>query len=140
MIVDKLITRGFQEDNNTLLACNGIGLVNLLRAGTQWLENHVAVVNGLNVFPVPDGDTGTNLALTVRAISDHLKGNEACRITAKVPRNTIAINKKAETMIEAIDISFKILERKIHNLWKDVKIRNRHAKVARLAKRGVIRF
>ncbi len=32
-------------------------------------------LNRINVFPVPDGDTGTNLALTVRAISDGLKPN-----------------------------------------------------------------
>jgi len=30
-------------------------------------------MNRINVFPVPDGDTGTNLALTVRAIADHLR-------------------------------------------------------------------
>src|SRR5688500_8226760 len=30
-------------------------------------------LNRINVFPVPDGDTGTNLALTVRAIADHLR-------------------------------------------------------------------
>jgi len=30
-------------------------------------------LNRINVFPVPDGDTGTNLSLTVRAISDHLR-------------------------------------------------------------------
>ncbi|MGB0543237.1 MAG: DegV family protein [Longimicrobiales bacterium] len=32
-------------------------------------------MNRINVFPVPDGDTGTNLALTVRAIGDHLRGS-----------------------------------------------------------------
>jgi DAK2 domain fusion protein YloV len=30
-------------------------------------------LNRINVFPVPDGDTGTNLALTVQAITDHLE-------------------------------------------------------------------
>ncbi len=32
-------------------------------------------LNRINVFPVPDGDTGTNLALTVRAIAEHLSVN-----------------------------------------------------------------
>ena len=32
-----------------------------------------AELNRINVFPVPDGDTGTNLTLTVRAIADHLR-------------------------------------------------------------------
>jgi hypothetical protein len=34
-------------------------------------------LNRINVFPVPDGDTGTNLALTVRAIADHLRESGA---------------------------------------------------------------
>jgi DegV family protein with EDD domain len=34
-------------------------------------------LNRINVFPVPDGDTGTNLALTVQAIADHLRKNDS---------------------------------------------------------------
>ena len=30
------------------------------------LENNKKIVNDLNVFPVPDGDTGTNMALTIQ--------------------------------------------------------------------------
>ena len=30
------------------------------------LENNKGIVNELNVFPVPDGDTGTNMALTIQ--------------------------------------------------------------------------
>ena len=36
------------------------------------LENHKAAVNDMNVFPVPDGDTGTNMALTVKAAAGEL--------------------------------------------------------------------
>lgn len=39
-------------------------------------------LNRINVFPVPDGDTGTNLALTVRAISDHLENNKDREVSA----------------------------------------------------------
>ncbi|NJN96862.1 MAG: DAK2 domain-containing protein [Anaerolineales bacterium] len=49
------------------MAATGEGLKAMLRAGGQWLEAHVQVVNNLNVFPVPDGDTGTNMVLTMRA-------------------------------------------------------------------------
>ena len=62
-----LIPQGFQVKDNIVLACNGVGLKNLLQAGRQWLEAHVNIVNGLNVFPVPDGDTGTNMVLTMRS-------------------------------------------------------------------------
>lgn len=62
-----LATPGLTIENGMILTCNGAGLKNLLEAGTQWLELHKEVVNGLNVFPVPDGDTGTNMLLTMRA-------------------------------------------------------------------------
>ena len=35
--------------------------------GTQWLEKAVPEINAINVFPVPDGDTGTNMLLTMRS-------------------------------------------------------------------------
>jgi DAK2 domain fusion protein YloV len=47
--------------------CTGLGLKNILQAGQHWLELHVHQVDRLNVFPVPDGDTGTNMLLTMRA-------------------------------------------------------------------------
>jgi DAK2 domain fusion protein YloV len=47
--------------------CNGRQLKQFLHAGTAWLERHAASINALNVFPVPDGDTGTNMLLTMRA-------------------------------------------------------------------------
>lgn len=39
----------------------------MFQASSQWLEAHLHVVNSLNVFPVPDGDTGTNMVLTMRS-------------------------------------------------------------------------
>ncbi|WP_312859323.1 DAK2 domain-containing protein [Pseudonocardia xinjiangensis] len=40
------------------------------RAATQALERHRAEIDRINVFPVPDGDTGTNLLLTMRAATE----------------------------------------------------------------------
>ncbi len=48
-------------------ACDGQGLLGAFRAGVANLESHVEEINGLNVFPVPDGDTGSNMLATVRA-------------------------------------------------------------------------
>jgi uncharacterized protein len=42
------------------------------RAAVLSLDVHRAEIDELNVFPVPDGDTGTNLALTIRAAADAL--------------------------------------------------------------------
>ncbi len=46
--------------------CNGLLLKYLIAAGHTWLKNNMEHVNELNVFPVPDGDTGTNMHLTMR--------------------------------------------------------------------------
>jgi DAK2 domain fusion protein YloV len=39
----------------------------LFRAAYDWLAHNAEQVNRLNVFPVPDGDTGTNMLLTIKA-------------------------------------------------------------------------
>lgn len=46
---------------------NGEGLMLLFEAGLIWLTTNQQHVNSLNVFPVPDGDTGTNMVLTMQA-------------------------------------------------------------------------
>jgi DAK2 domain fusion protein YloV len=50
-----------------VLKCDGTRLRYLMTAALLWLEQHVEQINALNVFPVPDGDTGTNMLLTLRA-------------------------------------------------------------------------
>jgi DAK2 domain fusion protein YloV len=44
---------------------NGTGFTELIRAGHARLKQLVDVVNALNIFPVPDGDTGTNMELSL---------------------------------------------------------------------------
>jgi len=59
-----------QSHANPLPPLKSIGgqeLRQLFAAGTAWLEQHAAYVNSLNVFPVPDGDSGTNMLLTMQA-------------------------------------------------------------------------
>lgn len=46
---------------------NGQELKHLVEASLQWLKTNQQLVNSLNVFPVPDGDTGTNMLLTMQA-------------------------------------------------------------------------
>jgi len=48
-----------------------------LLAACEYTQLQRTELNRINVFPVPDGDTGTNLALTVQTIADHLKKNTA---------------------------------------------------------------
>ena len=53
----------------------------LARAALRNLEANRGRIDDLNVYPVPDGDTGTNLVLTVRGVIDALEG-----MTAEDPR------------------------------------------------------
>ncbi len=50
-----------------LTAFDGADMRSLFQAAHDWLGQHYEVVNRLNVFPVPDGDTGTNMLLTIKA-------------------------------------------------------------------------
>lgn len=50
--------------------CTGAGFLDAIRSAVANLEAHVDEINALNVFPVPDGDTGTNMLATVRAALD----------------------------------------------------------------------
>jgi uncharacterized protein len=51
-------------------ACTGAGLLDAMRSAVANLDRHVDEINALNVFPVPDGDTGTNMLATVQAALD----------------------------------------------------------------------
>ncbi|MFM8321674.1 MAG: DAK2 domain-containing protein [Chloroflexota bacterium] len=51
---------------------DGLALKRLVEAGLTWLRTNQQVVNALNVFPVPDGDTGTNMVLTMQAAYDEI--------------------------------------------------------------------
>jgi len=46
---------------------DGLGLRRLTEGGLLWLRTNQQIVNSLNVFPVPDGDTGTNMVLTMQS-------------------------------------------------------------------------
>jgi dihydroxyacetone kinase-like predicted kinase len=46
---------------NPVKSINGRMLQKLIKAGLTWLRTNQQIVNTLNVFPVPDGDTGTNM-------------------------------------------------------------------------------
>lgn len=68
-------------------ACDGAGLLEGFRAAVANLEAHVDEINGLNVYPVPDGDTGSNMLATVRAALDEAEAvadQPADRIAAAI--------------------------------------------------------
>jgi DAK2 domain fusion protein YloV len=52
---------------------DGQSLKRLVEAGLAWLRTNQQIVNALNVFPVPDGDTGTNMLLTLTSAYNEVK-------------------------------------------------------------------
>jgi len=69
-----------------MTSCDGPELRGMFSAATRWLERSAQSINTLNVFPVPDGDTGTNMLLTMRAAMEEASscpdGSAAAMATA----------------------------------------------------------
>lgn len=51
---------------------DGAMLKQMLLSAAQFLEDNKETVNALNVFPVPDGDTGTNMSLTMQSAAKEI--------------------------------------------------------------------
>jgi uncharacterized protein len=68
MGVDKARVEKFRK-----MPVDGQSLKRLIDAGLTWLRTNKETVNALNVFPVPDGDTGTNMVLTLQAAWNEVK-------------------------------------------------------------------
>ncbi|KRE72350.1 DAK2 domain-containing protein [Paenibacillus sp. Soil750] len=62
------------------ISINGNDFTAMVLAGADNLRRNVDKVNGLNVFPVPDGDTGTNMNLTLTAGCEELKKKPSSHI------------------------------------------------------------
>ncbi|AIQ58218.1 DAK2 domain-containing protein [Paenibacillus borealis] len=59
---------------------NGTDFTAMVLFGAEKLQQHAEHVNSLNVFPVPDGDTGTNMNLTMTAGANELKKNNTASV------------------------------------------------------------
>jgi hypothetical protein len=60
-----------------MVVLDTLGAVELCQVITTFrdgLTSHQELLNRLNVYPVPDGDTGTNMALTLQSVTDEIAG------------------------------------------------------------------
>jgi DAK2 domain fusion protein YloV len=57
-----------------VLTVGGEELLAALRSALAWLQANQEEINDLNVFPVPDGDTGSNMYLTLRSAVEEAQG------------------------------------------------------------------
>ncbi len=63
-------------NNMAILYCDGLRFRKAFLAGASWLNEYEVILNHLNVFPKPDGDTGTNMALTLLSAVHELRDME----------------------------------------------------------------
>ncbi len=71
---------------------DGQDLKKALLSGAAWLEEHRDYINALNVFPVPDGDTGSNMSKTMQAAVKGIESSEdksAAVISAKLAHSAL---------------------------------------------------
>src|ERR1051326_2864247 len=66
---------------------DGLLFKQALLGSLNWLAAHQEEVNRLNVFPVPDGDTGTNMLLTLQSAVEDIKDSPATEVS-KIARIT----------------------------------------------------
>lgn len=67
---------------------NGVLLKNAIISGANNIVRHKKEVDELNIFPVPDGDTGTNMSMTITAAAKLLAENEDVISVAEVSKMT----------------------------------------------------
>ncbi|WP_217608813.1 DAK2 domain-containing protein, partial [Bacillus sp. GbtcB15] len=64
--------------SNTTL--DGKQFAEMILQGANHLANNAKLVDALNVFPVPDGDTGTNMNLSMTSGAKEVKNNKVDHI------------------------------------------------------------
>ena len=80
------------------------------------LENNKEELNNLNVFPVPDGDTGINMSMTLRTLSSELKNFDGTisECAEKVARVALRAARGNSGVI--LSLFFRGLAKELHGL------------------------
>ncbi len=106
-----------RPDNN--MGLDGGDLREAFQAAARCLEKHRDAINALNVFPVPDGDTGTNMLLTMRSV------NEECSQATDSSAETVAGAMARGALLGARGNSGVILSQFFHGLFQGLKGKDR---------------
>ena len=64
----------------------GSQLKNAILSGSNNISKYKKQINELNIFPVPDGDTGTNMSMTIGAAAEEMKGLDDSSTAAQVAK------------------------------------------------------
>lgn len=82
-----------------LVELDGRNLYYAFVAGARKVIEHQVELNKINVFPVKDGDTGTNLSATIRSVIDSLHPHRSYKITAERIAEATLINARGNSGI-----------------------------------------
>lgn len=93
----------------------------VLIGGGKWIKKHEKHLNDLNVYPVPDGDTGTNMSMTVQTMIDEITS----KTNDKTDMSTLADIVEDAVLIGARGNSGTILSQIITGFLKSVKDKKR---------------
>jgi len=85
--------------NVPLVKMDGRNLYYTFVAGARKVIAHQIELNRINVFPVSDGDTGTNLASTIRSVVESLHPHRSYKITADRIAEAILVNARGNSGI-----------------------------------------
>lgn len=107
----------------------------VLIGGGKWIQKHESYLNELNVYPVPDGDTGTNMSMTVQTMIKHIEENTNDKISMEklieIVEDAVLIGARGNsgTILSQIITGFlKAIEGKKRLIPKDVAIALKNAK------------
>lgn len=99
----------------TIDTLNGKMFADMMISGANMLYNNKGAVDELNVFPVPDGDTGTNMSLTITALASEVAGK------GDMPLTKIADTMSFSTLRGARGNSGVILSQLFRGIAKSLK-------------------
>ncbi|GHO43636.1 DAK2 domain-containing protein [Ktedonospora formicarum] len=78
--------RAIRQRTRRISVFDGQDLRKAILAGAAWLEENREKINALNVFPVPDGDTGSNMSATMRSAIRTIANSEETSASAIAAR------------------------------------------------------
>ena len=82
-----------------ILEIDGRRLYYTFVAGARNILAHQAYLNKINVFPVNDGDTGSNMATTIQSVVESIQPHKSYKVTAELIAETAMNNARGNSGI-----------------------------------------
>src|SRR5436305_3264078 len=86
------VPRLLRQRTRRISVFDGQDLKKAMLAGAAWLEQRRETINALNVFPVPDGDTGSNMSATMKSAVRNISNSDetsASVVASRIARDAL---------------------------------------------------